>query len=756
MVINDLPYPIDVCESDSEYNDDIFKDATQCTAITGKNDPITNERSIKEMTWAGNTAPLSSIESKSTQPFNNTSDFQAIDTQQRQREQRQTQCKIDRENQWEGKNVKSDSANNQTYLVLVSLCTPEAAHTFVNDLHGRPFTSLQKDVVASVYRVSRLEEIGEYLKRVDFTEIQTDDQAPIPKTSSSDKISNSTCNDKAQGLCLNQTVDNLIPDSFIEKLSFRAPLSSSAHGRLYSGFESHCKINDDFLDNNILNRDSPNSDKICPSFDVTNEHNVKNKKQFVLQNPNKSPDILRSLKLSGAKILNQDQLSPSLAYLAHPSTEVQNCPVCLERMELPPIYLEKSNMQSTLTPNPISKFHTTVSNSHMNSTTINKIKNSMQMEENVPSLIGSVLSTISPIFTTVCNHSFHVDCLLRCQDSPCPVCRYDHAGLNDTLTQCHVCGTTENIYVCLICGVGLCGSTSDESDDIQFLHRHQNSEILHDTTSTLVSVNPTIFKEDKRINAKNNLSLHLKPDERSSMIDEEENIPSINGHARQHYEDTLHAYVLDTSRQHVWDFAGNGFVHRLVQADGKIVEVNDPTNTSHERTINPGFTDAQEEGFVHRKLEDYASQYSTLLKSQLEQQKFYYERRLELIRQDHKRGRVEKLISNRTTRHNKKEARNGTTLNFIKALKQERNQLQQRFDSFRNKKNMTLEDLTFLKNMNESLEANKIESKLTILSLQKDRGVTKEIIQKNLAPLEDKVKILMLQLENDFEKGSDL
>ena len=32
--------------------------------------------------------------------------------------------------------------------------------------------------------------------------------------------------------------------------------------------------------------------------------------------------------------------------------------------------------------------------------------------------------------------------------------------------------------------------------------------------------------------------------------------PSHLGHALQHYQETLHAYALDTETQHVWDFAG--------------------------------------------------------------------------------------------------------------------------------------------------------------------------------------------------------
>jgi len=45
-------------------------------------------------------------------------------------------------------------------------------------------------------------------------------------------------------------------------------------------------------------------------------------------------------------------------------------------------------------------------------------------------------------------------------------------------------------------------------------------------------------------------------------------------HAQQHYEEQQHTYALDMNTQHVWDFAGNGFVHRLLtnQGDGKVVE----------------------------------------------------------------------------------------------------------------------------------------------------------------------------------------
>ena len=86
---------------------------------------------------------------------------------------------------------------------------------------------------------------------------------------------------------------------------------------------------------------------------------------------------------------------------------------------------------------------------------------SADTSQNCPVCLEVIDIATSSILTTLCNHTFHIDCLLRWQDSPCPVCRYDHSGLTETLSQCQVCGTTENNYVCLICGVISCCNQHD-------------------------------------------------------------------------------------------------------------------------------------------------------------------------------------------------------------------------------------------------------------------------------------------------------
>jgi BRCA1-associated protein len=326
----------------------------------------------------------------------------------------------------------------------------------------------------------------------------------------------------------------------------------------------------------------------------------------------------------------------------------------------------------------------------------------------------------SSILTTVCNHSFHIDCLAQWQDSPCPVCRYDHSGLNETLSRCHICATTARNYVCLICGIVSCANGP--------------------TGSPLAA--PTA----------NDGSGNVAPQ-----------APSHQGHALQHYAETLHAYALDTETQHVWDFAGGGYVHRLLQnsEDGKIVEGIDPRLmeeegsglngfdgdglspsplTALERSTIPTYSSsAEDDEAIHRKLEGFAGQYYTLLKSQLEQQRIFYEGRLEAIRREHE-----------NTARNERQS----TTDLISALKQERNQLEQRCMTLRRKHKKVSDDSFFLENMNESLEADKHSFRKQIAEAQAELSEAKQLTQQLLTPLEEKVTMLMLQLENGISSDA--
>jgi BRCA1-associated protein len=324
--------------------------------------------------------------------------------------------------------------------------------------------------------------------------------------------------------------------------------------------------------------------------------------------------------------------------------------------------------------------------------------------------VDEAANTNTSILTTVCNHTFHLDCLLQWQDSPCPVCRYDHSGLNEALSQCHACGTTEHNYVCLICGAISCVVVNSAAA-VATTSGHRSG--LDDGSTSCGAV------------VDNTNSMGPAASHQSQFA---------TSHALQHYDESLHAYALDTETQHVWDFAGQGYVHRLLQnkEDGKLVEVNDPNNTtSQERSLNPGLSDAQEEQVVHRKLEGFASQYYTLLKSQLEQQRSFYEGRLEEIRREYA------FKQKQTT----------PTQDLISALRQERKQLTQRSQLMQRRHEKVSEDVSFLKSMNESLEANKALFQRKIGDAQRQRMDAREMVEKYWPALEEKVTSLMLQLE---------
>ncbi|XP_075523446.1 BRAP2 RING ZnF UBP domain-containing protein 2-like [Primulina tabacum] len=63
------------------------------------------------------------------------------------------------------------------------------------------------------------------------------------------------------------------------------------------------------------------------------------------------------------------------------------------------------------------------------------------------------------ILTTICNHSFHCSCISRWTDSSCPVCRYCQQQPEKSI--CYVCQTTDNLWMCVICGFVGCGRNKD-------------------------------------------------------------------------------------------------------------------------------------------------------------------------------------------------------------------------------------------------------------------------------------------------------
>lgn len=84
-------------------------------------------------------------------------------------------------------------------------------------------------------------------------------------------------------------------------------------------------------------------------------------------------------------------------------------------------------------------------------------------------------------------------------------------------------------------------------------------------------------------------------------------------HAIHHWEETGHCFSMETNTQRVWDYAEDGYVHRLVQneADGKIVEL--PLRDESKKSSD-------------EKIEKIGFEYSKMLIGQLESQREHYEK----------------------------------------------------------------------------------------------------------------------------------
>ncbi|KAI9858172.1 MAG: hypothetical protein M1813_007821 [Trichoglossum hirsutum] len=175
------------------------------------------------------------------------------------------------------------------------------------------------------------------------------------------------------------------------------------------------------------------------------------------------------------------------------------------------------------------------------------------------------------LLTILCQHVFHCACLQKWKGSGCPVCRYTQGdGLGMAKGGLGTAeGSTENI--CSVCG------------------SEANLWIC------LICGNVGCGRYDE-------------------------------AHAFSHYQETSHSYAMDVDTQRVWDYAGDGYVHRLIQnkSDGKLVELPSALGNSH-GGANSDYTGLGGDYVPREKLDNIGMEYTYLLTSQLDSQRLYYE-----------------------------------------------------------------------------------------------------------------------------------
>lgn len=105
-------------------------------------------------------------------------------------------------------------------------------------------------------------------------------------------------------------------------------------------------------------------------------------------------------------------------------------------------------------------------------------------------------------------------------------------------------------------------------------------------------------------------------------------------HAQAHYQATTHLYALELETQRVWDYAGDGYVHRLIQnkADGKLVELPSAAASINPAPRDGGLGPSQADALTAEKIEAIGIEYSYLLTSQLDSQRAFYEEQTHELR----------------------------------------------------------------------------------------------------------------------------
>lgn len=307
--------------------------------------------------------------------------------------------------------------------------------------------------------------------------------------------------------------------------------------------------------------------------------------------------------------------------------------------------------------------------------------------------------SVEGIITILCNHSFHSNCLDKWPDTSCPVCRY--------------CQTPESIPQsnCFEC-------TAAKNDAISNNCKENEPEVTVSTIDT--STNETT----------ESLWICLTCGHVGCGR-------YVEGHAYKHYVETQHTYAMQLGSNRVWDYAGDNYVHRLLQniSDGKVVEVD-----------NKSVLESEE------KIDALQLEYTHLLTSQLDTQRKFYEEKINKIESE-----VQETILNLQSKTQLMTQDKVKMQEQINNLTKEKATCERKLNQLSGKLNKLTEELAEEKELNKALTKNQgiwqdklKETEDRMVNLLTDK-------EKQLSDLKEQVRDLMFYLEakDKVEQVSD-
>ncbi|XP_061382221.1 BRCA1-associated protein isoform X1 [Danaus plexippus] len=187
--------------------------------------------------------------------------------------------------------------------------------------------------------------------------------------------------------------------------------------------------------------------------------------------------------------------------------------------------------------------------------------------------------SVAGVLSVQCSHSFHADCLVRWSDARCPVCR------------CAQTPEPRERAVCLQCEIE--GGPIEEGGPMG--EGEGAGEALESYGSLWICL----------------ICGHVGCGRYEK------------GHAAKHFLASNHTYALQLGSNRVWDYAGDNFVHRLVQnkADGKLVAAEGGVGS---------------DAGCHEKLDSAQLEFTYILTHQLDSQRAYYEEKINRLEIEHR------------------------------------------------------------------------------------------------------------------------